>query len=528
MISNFAYILRENKKPLFIVMLISGVTALLFSAVDPIVLKLLIDEGLAKKELGLFVTLVGAVVCLGTVIRIGNYAISILTLKIQNEAVRKLTGRMLDVYYNIPYGEILKHEKGYYLSRIYDEPRKASESTFSLLIHTFSDVLTLIAAIGVSLYLTWKTTTLLILIVPALYYLSKKFGSKIRKQSMLENEQEANTREAVTKSLEAYKTVRLFSLLDTTKRYVSEALGLSLEALLKRVRTSAFLQTTSSIFLSLAESSVLVLAAIDVFTGTLTIGGMMGYMSAFWRMITAVNNLISKVPDFSKVSGYIDRLRELEALGEPRNNSPEPDSEISIENGSFRYNGKYVFGDFSMRVEKGERILLLGPNGSGKTTLANLVSGFLKTEQGVLRTPDQSRVSALIEPFTFVPGTLRDNLNLDGSLNGRGEQAETLLKRFRLLEKLDEVPSTFSMGQKKKAYIIMTLLKEADVYIFDEPLSGVDVESKAAVVESILTSTEGKTLLVIAHSENGFDGITHRKILLSSVVDSTELEPQEA
>lgn len=113
-------------------------------------------------------------------------------------------------------------------------------------------------------------------------------------------------------------------------------------------------------------------------------------------------------------------------------------------------------------------------------------------------------MSALLLPFGFVPGTVRDNISYERLSSARRAVADDLAARFGLAGRLDQDPVNFSQGEQRKCQVLMTLLKEADFYVFDEPLSNVDPESKAAIMDAILTMTRGCGLLVILHGDGSF------------------------
>jgi ABC-type multidrug transport system ATPase subunit len=82
-----------------------------------------------------------------------------------------------------------------------------------------------------------------------------------------------------------------------------------------------------------------------------------------------------------------------------------------------------------------------------------------------------------------------------------------------------------SAGQRKKLEVIMGLSKEAEVYVFDEPLAGVDIGSKDKIIGEIFGRTEGKTLVVIMHGDGQFHQLFDRVVDLEAVT-SAEPVPQ--
>jgi ABC-type multidrug transport system ATPase subunit len=121
------------------------------------------------------------------------------------------------------------------------------------------------------------------------------------------------------------------------------------------------------------------------------------------------------------------------------------------------------------------------------------------------------RISALLTPFDFIPGTVLDNVNCNALLPERREILELLLRRFELDGKEDQDPVSLSDGEKRKLQIIMTLLKDADFYVFDEPLANVDSASCNKVMTEILAHTKGKGLIVVMHGGERYRDIFDRE-----------------
>ena len=171
--------------------------------------------------------------------------------------------------------------------------------------------------------------------------------------------------------------------------------------------------------------------------------------------------------------------------------------------------------EVDFKADPGERILIQGPNGSGKSSLAHIISGLLEPQSGELTTFPLSDISAIIQPLEFIPGSVRDNVSFAVSEKQKAT-FENLAGAFDIEQYLDKDPLELSSGQRKKLEIIMGLTKEANIYIFDEPLAGIDVESKEKVMAQIMDNTEDKILVVIMHGDEKFHKFFDRKIEMSA------------
>jgi ABC-type multidrug transport system fused ATPase/permease subunit len=485
----------------------------IFAFTDPLVMKWLIDEGLIKRNLKLFGLFAVLVVLFGAATRGALFFYELQAQKLKNRLSESLTLRMLKSYFELPYSEIVKSETGYFVSRLYDEPAGVAHGIGTIFIGLCVSVITLGVGFAVSIYLAWKITLLLSLMVPALFYLSNLFSPKIQAASENENEEQARVREVLGRSVDSYKTVRVFGLYPSVQRRVLRHLQTYLGVSYGRIKTSGTYQTLGAICLSLSEAIVLVAAGYEVVAGTLTIGGLFAFMTSFWKVIGAAKEIMTQVPELSRLNACIGRLTEFERQARPveQNNSES----IELENVNFRYNGKNVLESLSLRIGTPERVLIVGPNGSGKTTLGHLMAGFLHPSEGAVRVPRLERISAMLAPFYFAPGTLKDNVNYDELTPQKRNLFWELVRGLGLESKVEaDASSELSEGEKKKCQIVMTLLKDAEIYVFDEPLANIDVETRDAIVRTQLEHTRGKTLISIMHGDEKYHGLFERVVAL--------------
>jgi ABC-type multidrug transport system fused ATPase/permease subunit len=497
----------------YLLLLLFTVLANAFMAVlNPLLLKYLFDEGVIKKDFALFVGLAVGFILVATAWRFMNLRLSLAVQRLKNALLRSLTARLLREYYSIPYPDVIVKPRGYHASRIYDEPAAAANSAVDLGFDLAGSAVSLMAAFAVILSISPKATAVLALTVPGLVVISKRFGGRIKKHSREEKEEEGLLRGVLSRATEAYRSVRLFGL-----GAAAEA-GLSLQAeryigsQYQRFRNSAVYGTLSTVLASYAETLVIIVCGYEMLRGGMTFGGFMAFMNAFWIAMGGLRGVINKVPEIARTEALLDRMAEFSAAAPAA--APAPGNGARLEAVRFSYGDKPVFTGLDLEIGRGEKVLLSGGNGCGKSTLANLVCGFLQPGAGAVAACAQERISACVTPHGFIPGTLRDNLRYD-ALEDRGKAyADRLLADFGMAGQLDKDPDAMSAGQRKKAEVIMGLLKEADLYIFDEPLANVDAAGKHGIMDHIFERARGRTLAVIMHGDDEFLGRFDRVIKL--------------
>ena len=193
---------------------------------------------------------------------------------------------------------------------------------------------------------------------------------------------------------------------------------------------------------------------------------------------------------------------------------------IEFKNVSFSYGGENVLDSISFKVNKGERVALVGSSGSGKTTVARLIARFYDTKSGEIfiggiNIKDFEK-EALMKKIAFVfqnsklfKMSLRENL-LIGKPDATDEELESALINSgskeiieRLENGLDTVYGTkgtyFSGGEAQRLSIARAFLKDADIIILDEATAFADPENEHLIQESFKKLSKNKTTLMIAH-----------------------------
>ncbi|PIF03098.1 MAG: ABC transporter [Propionibacterium sp.] len=167
---------------------------------------------------------------------------------------------------------------------------------------------------------------------------------------------------------------------------------------------------------------------------------------------------------------------------------------------------------FDLNVPRGGVHGFLGPNGSGKTTTIRMLLGLINADAGEMeilghRVPEKiedviGRIGAIVESPKFFPEfTARKNLEILGQAIGVEDQMiSQVMEEVGLTGRADSLYKTFSLGMKQRLAIAGTMLKDPEIYIFDEPTNGLDPSGIHEIRETMRTlGSSGKTVLVSSH-----------------------------
>lgn len=501
-LANLLYVIEGLKKRFLITLLIGLFLNAFISIVSPLSIKYLFDEGIIRGNFRLFVVFSIAFVLTFTFWRAGQYFYRLYLQRLRIDATKQLSLRMLSNYFERPYDEIIKQQPGYFVSRVYDEVASAAppllDSSFSLC----NSIITLVVASIIASSISWQAALTIALSVPLVYAASRRFAVKIKALAKIEKEEEARLRGVLGRAVNAHKIVRTFNLKPPVIDNVRNHFLNFAEAFIRRFKSAAKYEIFSGTLMSYVETIATIGAGYQMLRGRLSFGGFMGFMNAFWLVIGSVKGIFDQVPEMSRVAGLVERLREFEKNDGLRANVHLSDR-LKLEDVTFAYNGKAILQNLRFELRPGEHVLIVGPNGSGKSTLAHVISGFLEPSAGATITFPLDRISAVIHPQDFIPGTVRDNVSFVRS-DGETSKCERLLSEFGLREHLEKDTSQLSAGQRKKLELVMSLAKDADFYIIDEPLAGLDVASKENVMNEIFKCTQDRILVAIMHGDEQY------------------------
>lgn len=215
------------------------------------------------------------------------------------------------------------------------------------------------------------------------------------------------------------------------------------------------------------------------------------------------------------------------------------ESSLQFDNVSFEYDAddadwsrqKKVFDGFSIHVEAGKHVALVGPSGTGKSTVVNLLLRQWDPQEGSISIggqlltkftlADLQRQFAVVSQRSFIfNDTVKENIRM-GKFDATDEQIAAAAVEAGLLEFLEASPDGFntqcgergskiSGGQRQRVAIARAVLKNAPVVLLDEATSSLDIETELSVMTALKKLTQGRTTLTIAHR-------------LSTIVDADEI-----
>lgn len=305
----------------------------------------------------------------------------------------------------------------------------------------------------------------------------------------------------------------------------------------EKIRETGFrLDSLNAVFNSVNWSVIMVFNLLTLccagwlyLKGILKIGiGDITLLAGYFNIISgAVMQLLNVLPAMTKGLESVRSIGEVLECPDIEQNEGKREvtsvrGEFEFHDVSFRYDpaGAWALRHFSLKVQAGETIALVGASGAGKSTVAQLVIGFIRPTEGTLLLDGTDMndldlrtyrrfLSVVTQETILFDGTIRDNIAY-GIPDARDEdifravEAANLTRLIRTLPEglstsVRENGSRLSGGQRQRIAIARALLRNPRVLILDEATSALDVEAEAEIQSALNLLRKGRTSFVIAH-----------------------------
>ncbi len=490
--NEFFEFIKPIKGKILVLVIMSFIVECLTLA-SPFLLKNIVDKGIIGKDTRLFALLVALFFVITSIWRLSDYLYSLYARKVKNvflEGVIKTRLQKFLRYY--PILKLKEKDTGYFLSRLYEEPAQLAESSIDFIISSVNLIIFSIIGVLFLLYLSTYATVIMFIVSPVVYSLASKFSSKIKRYTKETKHEEATVRDNISNTVQSLLTIRVFNLERFVLVHIKDAMENYLSKLYSLFKTDTLYETLNRYFFGITEMIVITVGGYLVIINKMTIGSLLAFMQTFYSVLSSITRLAGNYSQFVSLQGAAERIKEFDnELEQKEPQNIHTGRELRLNNIYFSYNDrKPVLEDFSLAASLGEKVLIVGENGAGKSTLLTLMTGLVSPKKGTLIKPE--RVILMPEEFLNIP---LENYKV---VDERGI-FEDIIKRFGLLKYLHKKPQELSAGERKKFAIALSLVKNGDAYLFDEPLANIDQHSKDKVMDTIFDLTKGAILVCVMH-----------------------------
>ncbi|MDX2223825.1 MAG: ABC transporter transmembrane domain-containing protein [Rhodospirillaceae bacterium] len=493
-------------------------------------LKYVIDQGLTADSRAMLDQGLLAMVAIILVISVGTYFRFYFVSWVGERVVADIRTAV--------FSQVLKLSPGFYevtktgeiLSRLTSDTAVLQTVIGSSLSIALRNSLSLVGGIVMLLITNAQLTGIVALVVPAVVVPIIWYGRRVRKLSRASQDRIADVGAYGEEALNAIRTVQAYTHEDIDRAKFAKEVEGAFDVAMKRIFARGMLGSVVILLVFGAIGVVLWTGGRGVIDGTITAGELTAFIFYAMTVAVAVGTISEVLGDLQRAAGATERLVELletpPEIRAPANPAPMPEparGEVEFDRVTFHYPSRpdaAALHDFSLKVNAGEHLALVGPSGAGKRTVFQLILRFYDPQAGAVRLDgvdlkqaDPRAARARIGLVSQDPVIFSSNA-LENIRYGRPEASDAEVRAAaeaaQALEFIEKLPDGFnsflgekgvrlSGGQKQRIAIARAILADPALLLLDEATSALDAENERLVQKAIERLIGGRTTMVIAH-----------------------------
>lgn len=437
---------------------------------------------------------------------------------LRNDVIRKIE--------TLPLSYIDSHSQGDIVSRMVADADQFADGLLMGFTQAFTGVITIVGTLIFMVRMNYVISIVVVVLTPLSIFIasfiSKKTYDMFKLQSKVRGEQTAFIDEMLTNE----KVVKAFSKEDEATSKFAEMNESLRFASLRAIFFSSLTNPGTRFVYNVIYACVAFVGAISILRGNMTVGLLVCFLSYVNQYTKPFNEITSVITELQNAFACIERIFELLDLESESSDEGAPSlenvsGEIDISNVSFSYvKDKKLIENFNLKLNKGQKVAIVGPTGSGKTTVINLLMRFYDTDNGnilvdgyniknVTRESLRKSYGMVLQETWLRNGTIRDNICM-GKPDASDEEIIAAAKAshahsfIRRLEKgyntvISEDGGDLSQGQKQLLCISRIMLMLPPMLILDEATSSIDTRTEMKIQSAFNKLMENKTSFIIAH-----------------------------
>ncbi|QQA44431.1 ABCB family ABC transporter ATP-binding protein/permease [Pelagovum pacificum] len=415
------------------------------------------------------------------------------------------------------------------LSRIIERGVKGVEFLLRFLLFSIGPLLLELLMIGVVLFFMFDIWYLVVVAAVIGLYIWFTFAVtewrvKIRK---VMNDQDTDANQKAIDSLLNFETVKYFGAEARESRRYDGAMRAYVDAALKTSYSLAFLNFGQSVIITGGLAGVMVMAAIGVQNGAMTVGDFV-MVNAYMIQITMPLNFLGTV--YREIrQALIDMGDMFDLLEQPPEVEDKPDAktlrvtggEVRLEGVAFGYDPERpILKGIDLTVPAGHTVALVGSSGAGKSTIGRLLFRFYDVTEGRLLIDGQDvrdvtqdslhdQIGVVPQDTVLFNDTIYYNIAYGKDVSTR-EEVEAAARAASIHDFILSLPQGYdtqvgerglklSGGEKQRVGIARTLLKNPAILLLDEATSALDTDTEREIQGELREMSEGRTVITIAH-----------------------------
>ncbi len=482
--------------------------------------------GAGQVDMGRVGTALLLIGCFAALSSAAQQAMAMANNRVTYSVSRDLRERIMDKFQRLPLSYLDTHPAGDLVSRMVADVDALSDGLLMGFTQLFTGVIAILGTLGIMLTMDLRVALAVVVLTPLGLFTAGFIASRTHRYFTAQAEARGRETSLINEMIEGEKVVRAFGHEKKAMEEFDEVNEELRRVSLKATFFSSLTNPSTRLVNNTVYAAVALLAAYLCVDGSITVGAMSVFLSYASQYAKPFNEISGVVTELENALACAERVFAL--LDEEDQTAEDADAvsfeargDVDIENVCFSYDAaKPLITDFSLRVEQGRRVALVGPTGCGKTTLINLLMRFYDADRGRIRVDGtdirhmtrhslRCNYGMVLQETWLKSGTVRENIAY-GRPDASMEEIEAAARAahchsfIRRLEKGYDTPigengGSLSQGQKQLLCIARVMLSLPPMLILDEATSSIDTRTEVLIQEAFARLMKGRTSFIVAH-----------------------------
>ncbi len=456
-----------------------------------------------------------------------TYTQSILSANLSQSTVRTMRSDLFDRIVKLPIRYIDNHPHGDIMSRMTNDIEHISNTISQSVTSLISSLITIIGALVIMLCYSPLMTLVSVLTIPVTLLVTSFVTKRVRRYFVAQQKLLGKLNAEVEESVMGYRTIMAFS----REGLIKEEFGKTSAALRKTGIKAEIFGGVMGPLMNLVNNAgyllIVIIGVVLAVNGKIpvtTVYLFIQFSKQFTRPINEVANqftaILNAVSGAERVFEIMDEQSEIDQ-GEKILDPKEPIGRLSFRNVNFSYIPyEPVLKNFSLEVERGQKIAIVGKTGSGKTTIINLLTRFYEIDSGeilldgvdirdISKDSLRHNIAIVLQDTVLFTDTIGANIRY-GKLEAKNPEVQKAAETANAHRFISRMPKAYdtmlsesggniSNGQRQLLSIARAVLADPNILILDEATSSVDTRTEMRIQQAMVSLMKNRTTLIIAH-----------------------------